>query len=142
MVSSDTHTASCLCGAVSLSIARRPDHFDACHCGMCRKWGGGPAIGFACESLEVSDPQAVTVYDSSEWAQRAFCRHCGTHLYYRLKGKEMYFVPAGFFPGLTDVPFTEEIFIDDKPPYYAFANETGKLTGEEVFRRYASAMNP
>ena len=27
---------------------------------------------------------------------------------------------------------TTEIFIDEKPDYYAFANETKKLTGEEA----------
>jgi hypothetical protein len=38
------------------------------------------------------------------------------------------------------VPFTEEIFIDERPPYYAFANETTQLTDEEVVRKYASLM--
>jgi hypothetical protein len=140
MASTDPLSARCLCGAVTLTIHHKPSHFDACHCGMCRKWGGGPALGFSCEELEVSDPSQVGIYASSAWAQRAFCRQCGTHLYFQLQGKDLYFVPAGFFPHLTDVPFTEEIFIDERPPYYAFANDTIKLTGEEVVRKYASLM--
>jgi hypothetical protein len=107
---------------------------------MCRKWGGGPALGFSCEEVEVSDPSQVATYPSSDWAQRAFCRQCGTHLYWQLQGRDLYFLTAGFFPGLTEVPFTEEIFIDERPPYYAFANDTTKLTGEEVFRQFASLM--
>jgi hypothetical protein len=80
------------------------------------------------------------IYASSAWAQRVFCRQYGTHLYYQLQGKVLYFIPAGFFPDLTDVPFTEEIFIDERPPCFAFANDTVKLTGEEVVRKYASLM--
>lgn len=128
MASADPLSASCLCGAVALTIHQKPSHFDACHLRHM------PQVG------EVSASSQVGIYASSAWPQRAFCRQCGTHLYYQLHGKDLYFIPAGFFPELTDVPFTEEIFIDERPPYYAFANDTTKLTGEEVVSKYASLI--
>lgn len=132
---------ACLCGAVSMTIKHLPSHIDACHCSMCRKWGGGPALGFGCNELDIKGTDNVTAYDSSDWAQRAFCKTCGTHLYYRLKALDQYFVPAGFFQNLQGIEFTEEIFYDEKPAYYSFANPTHKLTGEEVFAKYA-VLNP
>jgi hypothetical protein len=131
-------SASCLCGAVSLTIQTAPDHVDACHCSMCRKWGGSPAMGFPCDELKVSGEDAVTIYPSSDWAERAFCSTCGTHLYYRLKGRNQYFVPIGFFQQCNDVAFTEEIFYDEKPDFYSFANATTKMTGQEAFAKYAA----
>ena len=130
-------SAKCLCGAVTLSAADASTHLEACHCGMCRKWGGGPLMGMSCSELDIDGEAHVGVYDSSAWAQRCFCTNCGTHLYYRIKGKPEYFVPAGFYEAAGELEFTEEIFIDEKPAYYAFANETRKMTGAEVFARYA-----
>jgi len=34
-------TGSCLCGAVSVTANNASTKVGACHCGMCRKWGGG-----------------------------------------------------------------------------------------------------
>ncbi len=33
--------------------------------------------------------------------------------------------------------FDKQIFIDEKPSFYCFANETNKMTGAEVFAKYA-----
>ncbi|NEZ03583.1 hypothetical protein G4Y73_05375 [Wenzhouxiangella sp. XN201] len=37
-----------------------------------------------------------------------------------------------------DVPwtFSEQIFIDEKPSWYEFANETNNMTAAEVFEKY------
>lgn len=35
---------SCLCKAVQFSFTLKHKHFDACHCTMCRIWGGGPSF--------------------------------------------------------------------------------------------------
>ena len=41
---SDTVKASghCLCGAVKISASQASKSIGACHCGMCRRWTGGP----------------------------------------------------------------------------------------------------
>lgn len=129
----------CLCGAVTVSVAGVGQHVDACHCRMCRTWGGGPLFAVECDgSVTFQGEELITVYDSSEWAQRGFCSRCGTHLFYRLKGKPWYAFPAGLLEeqGLT---LRQQIFIDEKPAYYELANETPRLTGEEFLSSYASS---
>lgn len=130
---------NCLCGAVSITA---PDttRVSACHCEMCRRWGGGPLLAVHCDaSVEIEGHNNISCFSSSDWAERAFCSSCGTHLYYRIKGSDGYILFAGFFGGQIAFEFAEQIFTDSKPHYYEFANETENLTGEEVFAKYAPA---
>ena len=79
----------------------------------------------------------ITVFDSSEWAERGFCNRCGSHLFYRLKGSGQYIMPVGLFGDDTGFSFDHQVFIDEKPSFYDFANETTNMTGAEVFAKYA-----
>ena len=79
----------------------------------------------------------ISVFDSSAWAERGFCSTCGTHLFYRLKDGNQYIMPAGLFDDDERFVFDNQVFIDEKPPFYRFANETEELTGAEVFAKYA-----
>ncbi len=87
-------------------------------------------------AVRIDGEEHVLAYDSSDWAQRGFCCRCGTHLFYRLKGNSQYVVPVGLFDDHPDVSFESQIFIDEKPDYYAFANRTANMTGAEVFAKY------
>ena len=44
---------------------------------------------------------------------------------------------AGLFGGEDGLVLEHQLFIDRKPGYYAFANDTENLTGEEVFAKFA-----
>ena len=77
----------------------------------------------------------ITTYASSEWAERAFCKNCGSHLYYKLLSTGEYFVPAGAFES-TDFELASQIYIDKKPGYYSFANATAMLTEQQVIEQY------
>jgi hypothetical protein len=127
----------CLCGAVTIDAPANLD-LNACHCGMCRRWGSGPFFSFHGGSdLRISGAEHITAYRSSEWAERAFCRNCGTHLFYRLLPANDHELAAGLFQDGAAFRFREEIFIDSKPAYYEFANATTRLTEAEVFAKYA-----
>ncbi|MGI9296241.1 MAG: GFA family protein, partial [Pseudomonadales bacterium] len=80
----------------------------------------------------------ISVFDSSEWAERGFCNKCGSHLYYRLKQNDQYIMPIGLFGNPEAVVFDHQVFIDEKPAYYSFANETKNMTGAELFAQFAA----
>jgi hypothetical protein len=123
----------CLCGAVSFAAKVAGRGLDACHCSMCRRWMGGPFLGLAHDgAVSFEGAESIAVYKSSEWAERAFCKVCGTSLYWRFRGTDEYSFCAGTLDDQSALELTTEIFIDEKPAYYAFANETRKLTGEEA----------
>lgn len=126
----------CLCGSVRL-VSPAAREIGACHCGFCRRWGGGPLLAVHCgPDVQVEGIDHVSVYSSSEWAQRAFCSQCGTHLYYKLLGTGEYFVPAGLFDG-SDFELVSQIYVDNKPSYYEFANQTPMLTEQQVIEQFA-----
>lgn len=130
-------TARCLCGEVTLSVSSNNNEMSVCHCRTCRQWGGGPLMAVHCgTNVGISHEENVTLYNSSDWAERAFCNSCGTHLFYRLKGVNEHIIPAGLFEQ-QDFHFSEQIFIDKKPSFYEFSNQTDCLTEQQVFEKYA-----
>ncbi|GAA5234786.1 GFA family protein [Verticiella sediminum] len=127
----------CLCGAVTITVPDDHSQVGVCHCGACRRWGGGPLFAISLDSgVEIGGREHITEYRSSAWARRGFCRHCGTHLYYRGEKGPSCAVPAGLFSDAQGLVLSAQIFIDRKPDYYALANETPTLTEQEVLARY------
>jgi hypothetical protein len=133
---SERAEGTCLCGAVTLVANSPKETFGACHCGMCRRWGGGPFLSLPCGS-DVEIRGEAKVYDSSQWAERGFCATCGTHLFYRIKGGKQYHVPLGLFGDSVSPTFAVQVFIDRKPTGYEFKNETQMLTEQQIFEMYA-----
>jgi hypothetical protein len=131
-------TGKCLCGAVRYSAATAENHHHACHCSMCRRWSGGPVLASSVSELKLEGEEHVTRYSSSPWAQRGFCRQCGSHLFYYLVPFEMYMMCVGTFDDTTPFVLASEIFIDEKPAGYAFAGEHPRLTGAEAVARYST----
>ncbi|MEP9371708.1 GFA family protein [Mesorhizobium sp. KR1-2] len=132
-------TGRCLCGAVSFTAVPSKMEMDVCHCGMCRRWSGGAFMAIGCgKSVEIVDETDLGVYRSSEWGERAFCKKCGSSLFWRGVHDGSVAVSMQAFSEPERFNFVEEIFIDDKPANYAFANETRRLTGAEVVAAYAA----
>ena len=137
---SDTVSASgtCLCGKVQIKTNSLNKNLGVCHCEMCRKWSAGPFLALDCGSdVSIEGSDFLGVYNSSEWAERAFCKNCGTSLFYKLKQNSQHIVSSELFDQ-KDLNFDHQIFIDEKPKYYDFANETKNMTGEQVFAAYSS----
>jgi hypothetical protein len=104
---------------------------------MCRHWGGVAFLGVQCGSeVKIDGDAQVVRYRSSDWAERGFCGRCGSNLFYRYLPLDNYSFPAGLFPDDALLPLVEEIFVDEKPDYYAFDADSEKLTGAEVMAKF------
>ncbi len=132
-------SGTCLCGAIRVKAKNLSKKVGACHCHMCRKWGGGPLMATDCgNDVSIEGEENVSVFNSSDWAERGFCKQCGTHLFYRIKESRQYVLPVGLFDENERLKFEDQIFIDEKPSFYEFANKTNNMTGAEVFAKYMS----
>ncbi len=139
MSHSENAKGSCLCGEVKFTVKKLSDSIGACHCGMCRKWAGGPWLGVDCGSEVLFEGEKnIKIYNSSDWAERGFCSKCGSNLFYRVKQSGQHFMPAGLFDKTATLVFDHQIFIDKKPDYFDFTNKTENMTEAEVFARYGS----
>lgn len=140
MSDSKNMDARCLCGKVEFSVTKPSNNIGACHCSTCRQWGGGPFLAVDCGTeLDIKGEDNLSIYQSSDWAERGFCKSCGTHLFYRLKQSGQTLLTAGLFPQGTEFVFDHQVFIDEKPDYYCFANKTQDMTGAEVFAKFGAS---
>jgi len=76
-------------------------------------------------------PHVPASCQSRAWAERGFCKRCGTNLFYRLKETDHYFLNMGTFEDQSLFTVTDEIYIDEKPAGYDIAGDHPRLTGEE-----------
>lgn len=137
MTSKKTLCGNCLCGAVRIRSTPTSHRVVACHCDMCRMWGGGPLLAIdGGIDVQIEGEEHVGVFRSSDWAERAFCQRCGSHLFYRFLATGNHEIPVGLLEDSSEWSFEEEIFVDERPAYYEFGNDTTELTGKEVTHRY------
>ena len=137
-----TRNAGCLCGAVRFDITSNPTETGACHCSMCRKASGGVFLGVQVppDGLSFTKDEGHSVYKSSAWAERGFCKTCGSTLYYRVTAPGphhgTWHVGLGSFDDPEGIVMTGEIYIDKKPGGYGFAGETHKMTEADVMKMF------
>jgi hypothetical protein len=92
---------------------------QACYCGQCQRWtGGGPLFAVRVRNLEITGETAIEAYHHSAHGERAFCRTCGSTLYWRMQGKPVAFVSPGLLDDQSGMTVTEEIFVDQRPDWF------------------------
>ena len=126
------YNGKCLCGAVEIQ-AQAAGNVGTCHCSVCRRWCGGPMFAVHVEGFPIiKGEEAITRYQSSDFAERGFCSQCGCSLFYHLKpgqfsAEGMYILAAGILELPDDMNFDNEIYIDSKPSWYRFDDEASRL---------------
>lgn len=131
----------CLCGKVRFSARDVEHQHHACHCQMCRRWTGGPAFAARVGSIDFDGQESPKNYASSKWAERGFCNHCGTSLYYHLRGDDIYYVNVGAFDDAELFQLVGEIYVDAQPSGYRFAGDLQRLTEAEVMSLHKDPAN-
>ena len=121
----------CLCSAVTFVAEDVGAELGICHCSMCRRWAGGPTFSAAVGKVTFNGEENIERYSSSDWAERGFCRRCGSSLFYRSKETNQYSLSMGSFDDQRLFKIASEIYVDYKPAGYDFAGVHPRLTGEE-----------
>ncbi|MGH8076084.1 MAG: GFA family protein [Lysobacter sp.] len=70
----------CLCGEIRYRAIANPLRGVICHCAMCRKHSGAPALAFVHFPTTSFSwlKQRPSWYRSSQYAERGFCATCGS----------------------------------------------------------------
>jgi hypothetical protein len=135
----DERSGRCLCGAVRFTATPAKLEMDVCHCTFCQRWTGGVFMAVPCgDSLRFEDEAQLGTFKSSDYGERLFCRACGSSLAWRMQDRSHSAVSMQAFAERGDFLFAEEIFVDEKPATYEFANDTRRLTGAEVFAQFGA----
>lgn len=125
----------CLCGAVAITLTGWSPAISVCHCGMCRRWGGGLMAGFVAPADAVTVAGPVARYPSSDFAERAFCPRCGSHVWFRKTdgdgAGQDYELSPGLFDPAADMALTREVHADCAQRWAALSGDHPRITRAE-----------
>jgi hypothetical protein len=124
-------TGSCLCGKVTLNISALDREVIACHCTQCRKQTGHHYAATRAQNADISiaGEEHIKWYRASATAERGFCQHCGSALFWRHDGTEFTSILAGCLDQPTGLKIAKHIFTRDKGDYYELSD------GAEVYEQ-------
>tara|TARA_B100000035_G_C20800417_1_gene465211 strand:+ start:323 stop:631 length:309 start_codon:yes stop_codon:yes gene_type:complete len=84
------------------------------------------------KDLNFKNEAEIGRYSHSSWAERGFCKKCGTNLFYRMKKSNHYFLMLGVIDDEITLNFDEQQFIDEKPNHFSFTNATKVISKKEM----------
>ena len=121
-----------MCGAIGFT-AEIADTFSACYCKMCQRWSAGMFMGVHTKSLDFTRGEdKLTVFKSSEWANRAFCSVCGSNIYYHAPEFGGPSVGLGLLDDTSALTIEMQHFIDKKPAGFTIKEESKARTTAEI----------
>lgn len=117
----DHLTGGCLCGAIRYVCTERPCDVHYCHCRLCQKafgnvfavFGSLPRTAFR---FTRGVPQA---YRSTPYAERGFCRDCGTPLTFAYLRSGWIAIAIGSLDRPQEVPPEKHWGIESQVPWLA-----------------------
>jgi len=116
-------------------------NITACHCGQCRRWtGGGPYFSTSVTDPKIEGEKHIALYAASEWGERGYCRHCGTTLFWKMKGKPIHNLAAGLFDDQTYLSVKQEIFVDRRAPWQGAWDGAKHSTEAQEFAKRDAAL--
>ena len=112
----------CLCGGVTFRVTGPLRDVLNCHCHRCRRFTGHhmAATSTAVEDLEVADTDGlVTWYRPVDEAGYAFCRRCGSSLFWQAAGTpDRISVCAGTLEPPTGLRTVEAEWVSEASDYH------------------------
>lgn len=134
----DRIRGQCLCGAVEFEVDVPERTYSVCHCGMCRRWSGGPLMSVHCPEPDTEwlNDEGLTWYQGTPWAQRGFCSKCGSSLFWRLaeQPEGMLIVSVDALEDGGEFALDRHIYSDAKPHRYDFADDRPRVTEAELMK--------
>lgn len=111
---------SCLCGTVHFKIKELNRDVVVCHCKQCRKQTGHLVAATRVDDsdLVLHGDEHLTWFGASDDAKRAFCKHCGSVLFWKRNGSDKTSVMAGSLEEPTGLQTICHIYTDFKGDYY------------------------
>ena len=132
-MSKELWTGGCQCGAVRYAFKVRPDNPSICHCRMCQKQFGnffGPFAGSHTDNFRITRGK-LAIFESSDDAERGFCRDCGSPLTYKAKSRPRISVSIGSLDRHTEMKPEFQYGRESSEPWLAeLATLPGTRTGE------------
>jgi hypothetical protein len=113
-------TGGCLCGLVRFEVRGPLRDVLICHCQFCQRLHTHVGAYAACapSDLEITSGRTLRWFRSSPGARRAFCRKCGSALFWEPTPLTHISISAGSLNRPTGLKVKEHILVAQKGDYY------------------------
>ena len=113
---------SCLCGKVRFQVQLPSLWVAHCHCSLCQRAHGAAFVtwvGTDASTTRIDDDGALRWYESTPGAQRGFCAHCGSTVFFRGERwpGELHIALANFATPVDGAP-AAHVFYDTHVPWF------------------------
>jgi hypothetical protein len=127
----------CLCGAVRYAVHGPLRDVSYCHCSQCRRTSGHFVAASACatDHLQLVEDEGLRWYRSSPGAERGFCKHCGSSLFWRPDHGGHISIMAGTLDLATGLSAFEHIHVDSVSDYYSIDDGLPRFAGDPAPER-------
>ncbi len=131
-----------MCGAVRFRADNVPSDFGACYCDSCRRWSGDRFVGVHVDTqnLKVFGGADINSVRSSDWAERAFCRHCGSGLWFRITAGPQAgstSLSVGLMDDVSGMKLAREFYVDRKTCLHELPEDREQMTTQQVEALFA-----
>jgi hypothetical protein len=114
------HEGGCLCGKVRYRLSVEPHLAGYCHCRMCQRNSGAPAVAWVVVredgfSWGTGEP---STFRSSAGVARQFCGACGSYLVFRREGSNEVSVNTASLDDPAAYPPQMHIFAASRIPWF------------------------
>jgi hypothetical protein len=129
-------TGGCQCGKVRYALYVAPENSHVCHCRMCQRATGGlfAALAGAPKAAFAWTQGEPAFFDSSNLAQRGYCRDCGTPLSFSYNLPEArFYVTIGSLDDPEGAPIIRQYGVESRISWVKFCDEApAEKTGEDA----------
>ncbi|WP_423821983.1 GFA family protein [Salinisphaera sp. SPP-AMP-43] len=133
-MSESESTGRCACGGVRFRLTEATTDVIACHCETCRRWSGyiWGATHASKSALVIEAGDMLSWWASSNFAERGFCSHCGSSLFYRRHETERISIAPGALDAPTGLATTQHICVAEAGDYYPLDPGMPQNLGPEI----------
>lgn len=124
---------ACLCGGVTLVLARQPVQVNMCHCSSCQRRSGSPfgmALWLADADVAIAGETRTFVHhsDKGRAVTNEFCPECGSTVAFRVAiNPGLVAIPVGIFADPTTPPPLRSVFEERRHPWIAVPDGAVRL---------------
>ena len=105
----------------------------ACHCRQCRRTSGN-YVSATCvrrENFVLTNDKGLKWYKSSDFAERGFCRECGSSVLWSARARDTITIMCGTIDGNTGLETVAHICVADKGDYYRINTSEPQYEGTD-----------
>lgn len=90
-MSMNKDSGSCFCNKITFKVWDFDPKFTICHCTECQTWTGSlyASITVNDGNYKIQGAENITWHKQGTIAERGFCKHCGSNIFWRLLNRDV-----------------------------------------------------